>query len=188
MGFFMAVMSMTLLWLCYFSVKTYNRILELESSRMNRIFWVGFILTQIIFILICFNDDWLMSLVKFILNPMNTSLPIVILSGFISFICLVIISLLTLLKNVKNDFKFIKSLFLVVWFMLVGMVLSVNFKEYSKFLSSVKIIQTNYMDKYQNIRCVEKCNILVIEKYEFLPWTGVNNKNIKTEIVISSME
>ena len=72
--------------------------------------------------------------------------------------------------------------------MLVCMVLSVNFKEYSKFLSSVKIIQTNYMDKYQNIRCVEKCNILVTEKYEFLPWTGINNKNIKTEIVISSME
>ena len=188
MGFFMAVMSMSLLFLCYFSVKAYNRILELEGSRISRLFWVGFILTQIIFILICFNDDWLMSLVKFILNPMNTSLPIVILSGFILFICLVIISLLTLLKNVKNDFKFIKSLFLVVWFMLVGMVLSVNFKEYSKFLSSVKIIQTNYMDKYQNIRCVEKCNILVIEKYEFLPWTGVNNKNIKTEIVISSME
>ena len=44
------------------------------------------------------------------------------------------------------------------------------------------------MDKYQNIRCVEKCNILVTEKYEFLPWTGVDNKNIKTEIVISSME
>ena len=188
MGFFMAVMSISLLFLCYFSVKAYNRILELEGSRISRLFWVGFILTQIIFILICFNDDWLMSLVKFILNPMNTSLPIVILSGFISFICLVIISLLTLLKNVKNDFKFIKSLFLVVWFMLVGMVLSVNFKEYSKFLSSVKIIQTNYMDKYQNIRCVEKCNILVTEKYEFLPWTGINNKNIKTEIVISSME
>ena len=188
MGFFMAVMSMTLLFLCYFSVKAYNRILELEGSRISRLFWVGFILTQIIFILICFNDDWLISLVKFILNPTDTSLPIVILSGFISFICLVIISLLTLLKNVKNDFKFIKSLFFVVWFMLVGMVLSVNFKEYSKFLSSVKIIQTNYMDKYQNIRCVEKCNILVTEKYEFLPWTGINNKNIKTEIVISSME
>ena len=188
MGFFMAVMSMTLLFLCYFSVKAYNRILELESSRMNRIFWLCFIIVQMIFILICFNDDWLMSLVKFILNPMNTSLPIVILSGFISFICLVIISLLTLLKNIKNDFKFIKSLFLVVWFMLVCMVLSVNFKEYSKFLSSVKIIQTNYMDKYQNIRCTEKCNILVTEKYEFLPWTGINNKNIKTEIVISSME
>lgn len=42
------------------------------------------------------------------------------------------------------------------------------------------------MDKYQNIRCTEKCNILVIEKYEFLPWAG--NKNIKTEIVISNME
>ena len=188
MGFFMAVMSMTLLFLCYFSVKAYNRILELESSRMNRIFWLCFIIVQMIFILICFNDDWLMSLVKFILNPMNTSLPVVILSGFISFICLVIISLLTSLKNVKNDFKFIKLLFLVVWFMSVGIILSVNFKEYSKTLSSVKIVQTNYMDKYQNIRCTEKCNILVIEKYEFLPWTGINNKNIKTEIVISSME
>ena len=186
MGFFMAVMSISLLFLCYFSVKAYNMILELESSRISRLFWVGFILTQIIFILICFNDDWLMSLVKFILNPMDKSLPILIIFGFISIVCLVI--LLALLKNVKNDFKFIKSLFLVVWFMLVGMVLSVNFKEYSKFLSSVKIIQTNYMDKYQNIRCVEKCNILVIEKYEFLPWIGVDNKNIKTEIVISSME
>ena len=188
MGFFMVVMSISLLFLCYFSVKVYNRILELESSRMNRIFWLCFIIVQIIFILICFNDDWLMSLVKFILNPTSTSLPIVILSGFVSFICLVIMSLLILLKNIKDDFKFIKLLFLVVWFMFVGMVLSVNFKEYSKFLSSVKIIQTNYMDKYQNIRCVEKCNILVTEKYEFLPWTGVDNKNIKTEIVISSME
>lgn len=188
MGFFMAVMSMALLFLCYFSVAAYNRILELEGSRMNRIFWLCFIIVQMIFILICFNDDWLISLVKFILNPTDTSLPIVILSGFISFICLVIISLLMLLKNVKNDFKFIKSLFLVVWFMLVGMVLSVNFKEYSKFLSSVKIIQTNYMDKYQNIRCTKKCNILVTEKYEFLPWAGADNKNIKTEIVISSME
>ena len=43
------------------------------------------------------------------------------------------------------------------------------------------------MDKYQNIRCTEKCNILVTEKYEVLPWSG-NNKNIKTEIVISNME
>ena len=188
MGFFMAVMSISLWFLCYYSVEAYNRILELEGSRISRLFWLCFIIVQIIFIVICFNDDLLKSLIKFILNPTDTSLPIVILSGFISFICLVIISLLTLLKNVKNDFKFIKSLFLVVWFMLVGMVLSVNFKEYSKFLSSVKIIQTNYMDKYQNIRCTEKCNILVIEKYEFLPWTGVDNKNIKTEIVISSME
>jgi hypothetical protein len=185
MGFFMVVMSMSLLFLCYFSVKAYNRILELESSRMNRIFWLGFIIVQMIFILIWFNDDWLKSLVKFILNPTDTALQILIIFGFISIICLVI--LLALLKNANNDFKFIKSLFLVVWFMLVCMVLSVNFKEYSKFLSSVKIIQTNYMDKYQNIRCVEKCNILVIEKYEFLPWTG-GNKNIKTEIVISSME
>ena len=185
----MAVMSISLLFLCYFSVKAYNRILELEGSRISRLFWVGFILAQIIFILICFNDDWLMSLVKFILNPMDKSLPILTISGFISIVCLVILlALLILLKNIKNDFKFIKSLFLVVWFMFVGMVLSVNFKEYSKFLSSVKIIQTNYMDKYQNIRCVEKCNILVTEKYEFLPWTGVDNKNIKTEIVISSME
>lgn len=188
MGFFMAVMSISLLFLCYFSVKAYNRILELEGSRISRLFWVGFILTQIIFILICFNDDWLMSLVKFILNPMDKSLPILIIFGFVSFICLVIMSLLILLKNIKDDFKFIKVLFLVVWFMLVGMVLSVNFKEYSKFLSSVKIVQTNYMDKYQNIRCTKKCNILVTEKYEFLPWTGVDNKNIKTEIVISSME
>ena len=188
MGFFMAVMSMTLLFLCYFSVKAYNRILELEGSRISRLFWVGFILTQIIFILICFNDDWLMSLVKFILNPMDTLLPILIISGFVSFICLVIMSLLILLKNIKDDFKFIKLLFLVVWFMSVGIILSVNFKEYSKTLSSVKIVQTNYMDKYQNIRCTEKCNILVTEKYEFLPWTGINNKNIKTEIVISSME
>ena len=189
MGFFMAVMSVSLLFLCYFSVKAYNRILELEGSRISRIFWLGFIIVQMIFILICFNDDWLMSLVKFILNPTDKSLPILTISGFISIVCLVIsLALLILLKNIKNDFKFIKSLFLVVWFMFVGMVLSVNFKEYSKFLSSVKIIQTNYMDKYQNIRCVEKCNILVTEKYEFLPWTGVDNKNIKTEIVISSME
>lgn len=188
MGFFMAVMSMTLLFLCYFSVKAYNRILELESSRMNRIFWLCFIIVQMIFILICFNDDWLMSLVKFILNPTDTLLPILIISGFVSFICLVIMSLLILLKNIKDDFKFIKLLFLVVWFMSVGIILSVNFKEYSKTLSSVKIVQTNYMDKYQNIRCTEKCNILVTEKYEFLPWTGVDNKNIKTEIVISSME
>jgi len=187
MGFFMAVMTMTLLWLCYFSVKAYNRILELESSRMNRIFWLCFIIVQMIFILICFNDDWLMSLVKFILNPTDTSLPILIISGFVSFTCLIIISLLLLLKKIKDDFKFIKSLFLIVWFMLVGMVLSVNFKEYSIFLSSVKIVQTNYMDKYQNIRCIEKCNILVTEKYEYFPWTG-GNKNIKTEIVISSME
>lgn len=186
MGFFMVVIAISLLFLCYFSVKAYNRILELEGSRISRLFWVGFILTQIIFILICFDDDWLMSLVKFILNPMNKALPILIIFGFISIVSLVI--LLVLLKNVKNDFKFIKSLFLVVWFILVYMVLYVNFKEYSKFLSSVKIIQTNYMDKYQNIRCVEKCNILVTEKYEFLPWTGVDNKNIKTEIVISSME
>ena len=186
MGFFMAVMSMSLLFLCYFSVKAYNRILELEGSRISRLFWVGFILTQIIFILICFNDDWLMSLVKFILNPMDKSLPILIIFGFISIICLVI--LLALLKNANNDFKFIKLLFLVVWFMSVGIILSVQFKEYSKTLSSVKIVQTNYMDKYQNIRCTEKCNILVTEKYEFLPWTGINNKNIKTEIVISSME
>lgn len=186
MGFFMAVMSISLLFLCYFSVKAYNRILELEGSRISRLFWVGFILAQIIFILICFNDDWLMSLVKFILNPMDKSLPILIIFGFISIVCLVI--LLALLKNVKNDFKFIKVLFLVVWFMSVGIILSVNFKEYSKTLSSIKIVQTNYMDKYQNIRCTEKCNILVTEKYEFLPWTGVDNKNIKTEIVISSME
>jgi hypothetical protein len=114
MGFFMAVMSISLLFLCYFSVKAYNRILELEGSRISRLFWVGFILAQIIFILICFNDDWLMSLVKFILNPMDKSLPILIIFGFISIVCLVI--LLALLKNVKNDFKFIKSLFLVVWF------------------------------------------------------------------------
>lgn len=188
MGFFMAVMSISLLSLCYFSVNAYNRILELEGSRMNRIFWLCFIIVQIIFILICFNDDWLMSLVKFILNPTSTSLPILIISGFVSFICLVIMSLLILLKNIKDDFKFIKVLFLVVWFMSVGIILSVNFKEYSKTLSSIKIVQTNYMDKYQNIRCVEKCNILVIEKYEFLPWTGVDNKNIKTEIVITNME
>ena len=186
MGFFMAVMSISLLFLCYFSVKAYNRILELEGSRISRLFWVGFILAQIIFILICFNDDWLMSLVKFILNPMDKSLPILIIFGFISIVCLVI--LLALLKNANNDFKFIKLLFLVVWFMSVGIILSVQFKEYSKTLSLVKIVQTNYMDKYQNIRCVEKCNILVTEKYEFLPWTGVDNKNIKTEIVISSME
>ena len=188
MGFFMAVMSMTLLFLCYFSVKAYNRILELESSRIHRIFWLCFIIVQMIFILICFNDDWLMSLVKFRLNPTDTLLPILIISGFVSFVCLVIIILLLLLKNIKDDFKFIKLLFLVVWFMSVGIILSVNFKEYSKTLSSVKIVQTNYMDKYQNIRCTEKCNILVTEKYEFLPWTGINNKNIKTEIVISSME
>lgn len=186
MGFFMAVMSISLLFLCYFSVKAYNRILELESSRMNRIFWLGFIIVQMIFILICFNDDWLMSLVKFILNPTDTALQILIIFGFISIICLVI--LLALLKNANNDFKFIKLLFLVVWFMSVGIILSVQFKEYSKTLSLVKIVQTNYMDKYQNIRCTEKCNILVTEKYEFLPWTGVDNKNIKTEIVISSME
>ena len=153
---------------------------------MNRIFWLGFIIVQMIFILICFNDDWLMSLVKFILNPMDTSLQILIIFGFISIICLVI--LLALLKNANNDFKFIKLLFLVVWFMSVGIILSVQFKEYSKTLSLVKIVQTNYMYKYQNIRCTEKCNILVTEKYEFLPWTGVDNKNIKTEIVISSME
>ena len=73
MGFFMVVMSITLLFLCYFSVKVYNRILELESSRMNRIFWLCFIIIQMIFILICFNDDWLMSLVKFILNPTDTT-------------------------------------------------------------------------------------------------------------------
>ena len=188
MGFFMAVMSMTLLFLCYFSVKAYNRILELESSRMNRIFWLCFIIVQMIFILICFNDDWLMSLVKFILNPTDTLLPILIISGFVSFICLVIMSLLILLKNIKDDFKFIKLSYVIIWFMSVGVILSVNFKEYSKTLSSVKIVQTNYMDKYQNIRCVEKCNILVTEKYEFLPWIGVDNKNIKTEIVISSME
>ena len=187
MGFFMAVMSMTLLFLCYFSVKTYNRILELESSRMNRIFWLCFIIVQMIFILICFNDDWLISSVKFILNPTDTILPILIISGFVSFICLIIMSLLILLKNIKDDFKFIKLLLLVVWFMLVGIILSVNFKEYSKTLSLVKIVQTNYMDKYQNIRCTEKCNILVTEKYEVLPWSG-NNKNIKTEIVISNME
>ena len=188
MGFFMIVMSITLLFLGYFSVIVYNRILELESSRIHRIFWLCFIIVQIIFILICFNDDWLMSLVKFILNPTDTLLPILIISGFVSFICFVIMSLLILLKNIKDDFKFIKLLFLVVWFMSVGIILSVNFKEYSKTLSSVKIVQTNYMDKYQNIRCAEKCNILVTEKYEFLPWTGINNKNIKTEIVISSME
>lgn len=186
MGFFMVVMSITLLFLCYFSVKVYNRILELEGSRMNRIFWLGFIIVQMIFILIYFNDDWLMSLVKFILNPTDTALQILIIFDFISIICLVI--LLVLLKNAKNDFEFIKLLFLVVWFISVGIILSVQFKEYSKTLSLVKIIQTNYMDKYQNIRCVEKCNILVTEKYEFLPWTGVDNKNIKTEIVISSME
>lgn len=183
MGFFMAVMSMALLFLCYFSVMVYNRILELKGSRMNRIFWLCFIIVQMIFILICFNDDWLMSLVKFILNPMDKSLPILIIFGFIPIVCLVIF-----LALLKNDFKFIKSLFLVFWFMLVCIILSVNFKEYSKFLSSVKIVQTNYMDKYQNIRCTKKCNILVTEKYEFLPWTGVDNKNIKTEIVISSME
>ena len=188
MGFFMAVMSATLLFLCYFSVKAYNRILELESSRINRIFWLCFIIVQMIFILICFNDDWLMSLLKFILNPTDTLLPILIISGFVSFICLIIMSLLILLKNIKDDFKFIKLLFLVVWFMSVGIIISVNFKEYSKTLSSIKIVQTNYMDKYQNIRCTEKCNILVTEKYEFLPWTGINNKNIKTEIVISNME
>mgnify|MGYP003612025670 CR=1 FL=1 len=188
MGFFIFVMSMTLLFLCYFSVKAYNRILELESSRMNRIFWLCFIIVQMIFILICFNDDWLMSLVKFILNPTDTLLPILIISGFVSFICLVIMSLLILLKNIKDDFKFIKLSYVIIWFMSVGVTLSVNFKEYSKTLSSVKIVQTNYMDKYQNIRCTEKCNILVTEKYEFLPWTGINNKNIKTEIVISSME
>ena len=188
MGFFMAVMSISLLSLCYFSVKAYNRILELEGSRMNRIFWLCFIIVQIIFILICFNDDWLKSLIKFILNPTDTTLQILLISGFVSFVCLVIIILLLLLKNIKDDFKFIKLLFLVVWFMSVGIILSVNFKEYSKTLSSVKIVQTNYMDKYQNIRCTEKCNILVTEKYEFLPWTGVDNKNIKTEIVISSME
>ena len=188
MGFFMAVMSMTLLFLCYFSVKAYNRILELESSRMNRIFWLCFIIVQMIFILICFNDDWLMSLVKFILNPTDTLLPILIISGFVSFVCLVIIILLLLLKNIKDDFKFIKLSYVIIWFMSVGIILSVNFKKYSKTLSSVKIVQTNYMDKYQNIRCTEKCNILVTEKYEFLPWTGINNKNIKTEIVISSME
>ena len=187
MGFFMAVMSATLLFLCYFSVKAYNRILELESSRINRIFWLCFIIVQMIFILICFNDDWLMSLLKFILNPTDTLLPILIISGFVSFICLIIMSLLILLKNIKDDFKFIKLLFLVVWFMSVGIIISVNFKEYSKTLSSIKIVQTNYMDKYQNIRCTEKCNILVTEKYEFLPWFG-NNKNIKTEIVISNME
>ena len=186
MGFFMAVMSISLLFLCYFSVKAYNRILELEGSRISRLFWVGFILTQIIFILICFNDDWLMSLVKFILNPTDTALQILIIFRFISIIGLVI--LLVLLKNANNDFKFIKLLFLGVWFMSVGIILSVQFKEYSKTLSLVKIVQTNYMDKYQNIRCTEKCNILVIEKYEFLSWTGVDNKNIKTEIVISSME
>ena len=97
-------------------------------------------------------------------------------------------SLLILLKNIKDDFKFIKLSYVIIWFMSVGVILSVNFKEYSKTLSSVKIVQTNYMDKYQNIRCTEKCNILVTEYYEFLPWTGINNKNIKTEIVISSME
>ena len=188
MGFFMIVMSITLLFLCYFSVKVYNRILELESSRIHRIFWLCFIIVQIIFILICFNDDWLKSLIKFILNPTDITLQILLISGFVSFICFVIMSLLILLKNIKDDFKFIKLLFLVVWFMSVGIILSVNFKEYSKTLSSVKIVQTNYMDKYQNIRCTEKCNILVTEKYEFLPWTGVDNKNIKTEIVISSME
>ena len=118
MGFFMAVMSMTLLFLCYFSVKAYNRILELESSRMNRIFWLCFIIVQMIFILICFNDDWLMSLVKFILNPTDTLLPILIISGFVSFICLVIMSLLILLKNIKDDFKFIKllSIFIFLFF------------------------------------------------------------------------
>ena len=119
MGFFMAVMSATLLFLCYFSVKAYNRILELESSRINRIFWLCFIIVQMIFILICFNDDWLMSLLKFILNPTDTLLPILIISGFVSFICLIIMSLLILLKNIKDDFKFIKLLFLVVWFMSV---------------------------------------------------------------------
>lgn len=186
MGFFMIVMSVTLLFLCYFSVKVYNRILELESSRIHRIFWLCFIIVQLIFILIYFNDDWLKSLIKFILNPTDTALQILIIFDFISIICLVI--LLALLKNANNDFKFIKLLFLVVWFISVGIILSVQFKEYSKTLSLVKIVQTNYMDKYQNIRCTEKCNILVTEKYEFLPWTGINNKNIKTEIVISSME
>jgi hypothetical protein len=180
MGFFMVVMSMSLLFLCYFSVKAYNRILELESSRMNRLFWVGFIIVQMIFILICFNDDWLMSLVKFILNPTDTALQILIIFGFISIICLVI--LLALLKNANNDFKFIKLLFLVVWFMSVGIILSVQFKEYSKTLSLVKIVQTNYMDKYQNIRCTEKCNILATEKYEFLPWTGVIIKILKQKL------
>ena len=188
MGFFMIVMSITLLFLGYFSVIVYNRILELESSRIHRIFWLCFIIVQMIFILICFNDDWLMSLVKFRLNPTDTLLPILIISGFVSFVCLVIIILLLLLKNIKDDFKFIKLSYVVIWFMSVGVILSVNFKEYSKTLSSIKIVQTNYMDKYQNIRCTEKCNILVTEKYEFLPWTGINNKNIKTEIVISSME
>ena len=188
MGFFMIVMSITLLFLCYFSVKVYNRILELESSRIHRIFWLCFIIVQLIFILICFNDDWLKSLIKFILNPTDTTLQILLISGFVSFVCLVIIILLLLLKNIKNDFKFIKLSYVIIWFMSVGVILSVNFKEYSKTLSSIKIVQTNYMDKYQNIRCTEKCNILVTEKYEFLPWTGINNKNIKTEIVISSME
>lgn len=182
MGFFMTVMTITLSFLCYFSVEAYNRILELESSRMDRIFWLCFIIVQMIFILICFNDDWLISSVKFILNPTGIIIPILIMSS----ISLVIMSLLILLKNIKDDLKFIKFLFLMVWFIVVGIILSVNFKEYSKTLSSVKIVQTNYMDKYQNIRCTEKCNILVIEKYEFLPWAG--NKNIKTEIVISNME
>ena len=187
MGFFMAVMSISLWFLCYYSAEAYNRILELEGSRISRLFWLCFIIVQMIFILICFNDGWLMSLVKFTLNPMDTSLQILLISGFVSFVCFVIMSLLILLKNIKDDFKFIKLLFLVVWFMLVGIILSVNFKEYSKTLSSVKIVQTNYMDKYQNIRCTEKCNILVTEKYEYFPWTD-GNKNVKTEIVISSME
>jgi hypothetical protein len=147
---------------------------------MNRIFWLGFIIVQMIFILIWFNDDWLKSLVKFILNPTDTALQILIIFDFISIICLVI--LLVLLKNANNDFKFIKLLVLVVWFMSVGIILSVQFKEYSKTLSLVKIVQTNYMDKYQNIRCTKKCNILVTEKYEFLPWTGVVIKILKQKL------
>ena len=84
MGFFMVVvMSITLLFLCHFSVKAYNRILELESSRIHRIFWLCFIIVQIIFILICFNDDWLKSLIKFILNPTDTTLKILLISGFV---------------------------------------------------------------------------------------------------------
>lgn len=110
MGFFMTVMTITLSFLCYFSVKAYNRILELESSRMDRIFWLCFIIVQMIFILICFNDDWLISSVKFILNPTGIIIPILIMSS----ISLVIMSLLILLKNIKDDLKFIKFLFLMV--------------------------------------------------------------------------
>lgn len=185
MSLFEFFISSILLLIVIFSARKYAD--SLTGPRRIRLFWLIFICVQFVFIYFGLNQEaFQLLLAKFFYN-FDTTTPVILYLGIGSFI-IFFASLLILLKNLQNDSKFIKILFFIIWISNIGILFSVNLKEFAVNKYIIKINSANFTDQFQNVKCTNKCNIQVIEKIGTIPWTINSNKVLSREIIITKVE